>query len=159
MCPDVHGEPGAVEAGRRRPAPDVGHALELLRESNHAAAVGGWRWCASADGLHNRGRACRLLLCGEARRRLALQRRLLGRLLRLQPHDLAVDRAEQSAALAELALNRGPGGGALRDDLRLCGVVVLQPALALLHLAAQVRDLAEDERILLVDAVDRVDPG
>ena len=70
-----------------------------------------------------------------------------------------MDRAEQSAALAELALNRGPGGGALRDDLRLCGVVVLQPALALLHLAAQVRDLAEDERILLVDAVDRVDPG
>ena len=70
--------------------------------------------------------------------------------------DLALDRAEQRLALPELALDRGAGGIPFGDDLHLLFLSVLEAPLPLLHLTAEVRDLAQDERVLLPDAVDGV---
>src|SRR5437868_15242763 len=91
--------------------------------------------------FRSRGRCRLLLLRGEARLRFALELGLSRRLLGLQPLDLAVDRGQERLALAELALNRRPGRGALAHDLNLLGVRALQLALPLLDLASQGHDL------------------
>ena len=70
--------------------------------------------------------------------------------------DLALDRAEQRLTLPELALDRGAGGIPFGDELHLLAARVLEAPLPLLHLPAEVCDLAQDERVLLPDAVDGV---
>src|SRR5207248_1503933 len=161
----VHHEAGAVEARGRRAAPNVRNTEVAHRDPDDAAVVG--RWCYTAasaapaaswgrDGLDDRLLPGRLTLRRKPRRELALELGLAGALLGLQLHDLAANRAEQCATLAELRLNRRLGRRTLADDLNLLRVRVLQLDLALLHLSPEVGDLL-DVRELDVREVVRLD--
>ena len=114
------GAVGFGETGPPEPIPTVG-ASDACRCDAAWAANCAWRWSS----------AC------------------LRGLGRLQVGDLALDRAEQLLALAELALDRGARRIPLRHDLHLLGVGVLQEPLPVLHLAAEARDLLDHERVLL----------
>src|SRR5947208_3567961 len=95
-------ETPAADEGRRVPAAVRG-GRRGGRRSNRSARGDGHCRC-------ERGLLLRRLLRGELLLELALELRLPRGLGRLQVRDLALDRAEQLLALAELLLDRGACG-------------------------------------------------